>query len=42
MTQLGLLLSTLRTGSVVRDRDFFTAQARPKRRLRVRFEWEQA
>ena len=42
MTQLGFLLSTLRTGSVVRDRDFFTAQARPKRRLRVRFEWEQA
>ena len=41
MTQLGFLLSTLRTGSVVRDRDFFTAQARPKRRLRVRFEWEQ-
>ena len=42
MTQLGFLLSTLRTGSIVRDRDFFTAQARPKRRLRVRFEWEQA
>ena len=42
MTQLGFLLSTLRTGSVVRDRDFFTAQARPKCRLRVRFEWEQA
>ena len=42
MTQLGFLLATLRTGSVVRDRDFFTAQARPKRRLRVRFEWEQA
>lgn len=42
MTQLGFLLSTLRTGSVVRDRDFLTAQARPKRRLRVRFEWEQA
>lgn len=42
MTQLGFLLSTLRTGSVVRDRDFFTAQAQPKRRLRVRFEWEQA
>ena len=42
MTQLGFLLSTLRTGSVVRDRDFFTAQARPRRRLRVRFEWEQA
>ena len=42
MTQLGFLLSTLRIGSVVRDRDFFTAQARPKRRLRVRFEWEQA
>ena len=42
MTQLGFLLSTLRTGSVVRDRDFLTAQAQPKRRLRVRFEWEQA
>ena len=42
MTQLGFLLSTLRTGSVVRDRDFFTAQAQPKRRLRVKFEWEQA
>ena len=42
MLQLGFLLSTLRVGSVVRDRDFFTAQARPKRRLRVRFEWEQA
>ena len=42
MTQLGFLLSTLRTGSVVRDRDFLTAQARSKRRLRVRFDWEQA
>lgn len=42
MTQLGFLLSTLRVGSVVRDRDFFTAQARPKRRLRVSFTWESA
>ena len=42
MLQLGFLLSTLRVGSVVRDRDFFTAQARPKRRLRVSFTWENA
>ena len=42
MLQLGFLLSTLRVGSVVRDRDFFTAQARPKRRLRVSFTWESA
>ena len=42
MTQLGFLLSTLRTGSVVRDQDVFAAQLRPKHRLRVKFTWEKA
>ena len=42
MIQLGFLLSTLRTGSVVRDQDVFAAQLRPKHRLRVKFTWEKA
>ena len=42
MTQLGFLLSTLRVGSVVRDKDISAAQARPKRRLRISFSWESA
>lgn len=42
MMQLGFLLSTLRTGSVVRDQDVFAAQLRPKHRLRVKFTWEKA
>ena len=42
MTQLGFLLSTLRVGSVVRDKDIPTVQVRPRRRLRVSFSWEKA
>ena len=42
MTQLGFLLSTLRVGSVVRDKDISAAQVRPKRRLRISFSWESA
>ena len=42
MTQLGFLLSTLRVGSVVRDKDVSTLQTRPKRRLRISFSWESA
>ena len=42
MTQLGFLLSTLRVGSVVRDKDIVTGPARPRRRLRVSFSWESA
>ena len=42
MTQLGFLLSTLRVGSVVRDKDISTVQVRPRRRLRVSFSWEKA
>ena len=42
MIQLGFLLSTLRTGSVVRDQDVFAAQLRPKHRLHVKFTWEKA
>lgn len=42
MIQLGFLLSTLRTGSVVRDQDVSAAQLRPKHRLRVKFTWEKA
>ena len=42
MIQLGFLLSTLRTGSVVRDQDVFAAQLRPRHRLRVKFTWEKA
>ena len=42
MTQLGFLLSTLRVGSVVRDKDISTVQVRPRGRLRVSFSWEKA
>ena len=42
MTQLGFLLSTLRVGSVVRDKDISAVQVRPRRRLRVSFSWENA
>lgn len=42
MIQLGFLLSTLRTGSVVRDQDVSAAQLRPRHRLRVKFTWEKA
>ena len=42
MTQLGFLLSTLRTGSVVRDKDIVAGPVRPRRRLRVSFSWEKA
>lgn len=42
MTQLGFLLSTLRVGSVVRDKDISAVQVRPRRRLRVSFSWEKA
>ena len=42
MTQLGFLLSTLRVGSVVRDKDISTVQVRPRRRLRMSFSWEKA
>lgn len=42
MMQLGFLLSTLRTGSVVRDQDVSAVQLRPKHRLRVKFTWEKA
>jgi len=42
MTQLGFLLSTLRVGSVVRDKDVAAGPVRPKRRLRVSFRWENA
>ena len=42
MTQLGFLLSTLRVGSVVRDKDISTVQVRPRQRLRMSFSWEKA
>ena len=42
MTQLGFLLSTLRVGSVVRDKDIVAGPVRPRRRLRVSFSWEKA
>ena len=42
MLQLGFLLSTLRTGSIVRDQDVFAGRARPRRRLHVSFRWEKA
>lgn len=42
MAQLGFLLSTLRVGSVVRDKDVSAVQVRPRRRLRVSFSWEKA
>ena len=42
MLQLGFLLSTLRVGSVVRDKDIVAGPVRPKRRLRVSFTWEKA
>ena len=42
MLQLGFLLSTLRVGSVVRDKDVAAGPVRPKRRLRVSFSWENA
>ena len=42
MLQLGFLLSTLRVGSVVRDKDVAAGPVRPRRRLRVSFSWEKA
>ena len=42
MLQLGFLLSTLRVGSVVRDKDIVAGLVRPKRRLRISFSWESA
>ena len=42
MLQLGFLLSTLRVGSVVRDKDISAVKVRPRRRLRVSFSWEKA
>ena len=42
MLQLGFLLSTLRVGSVVRDKDIVAGPVRPRRRLRVSFTWEKA
>ena len=42
MLQLGFLLSTLRVGSVVRDKDIVAGPVRPKRRLRISFSWESA
>lgn len=42
MLQLGFLLSTLRVGSVVRDKDIVAGPVRPKRRLRISFTWEKA
>jgi len=42
MLQLGFLLSTLRVGSVVRDKDVAAGPVRPRRRLRVSFTWEKA
>ena len=42
MLQLGFLLSTLRVGSVVRDKDVASGPVRPRRRLRVSFSWESA
>ena len=42
MTQLGFLLSTLRVGSVVRDKDVAAGPVRPRRRLRISFTWEKA
>ena len=42
MLQLGFLLSTLRVGSVVRDKDVVAGPVRPRRRLRVSFTWEKA
>lgn len=42
MLQLGFLLSTLRVGSVVRDKDVAAGPVRPKRRLRISFTWENA
>ena len=40
MLQLGFLLSTLRVGSVVRDKDIVAGPMRPRRRLHVSFSWE--
>lgn len=42
MLQLGFLLSTLRVGSVVRDKDVAAGPVRPRRRLHVSFSWEKA
>ena len=42
MLQLGFLLSTLRVGSVVRDKDIAAGPVRPRRRLHVSFSWEKA
>lgn len=42
MLQLGFLLSTLRVGSVVRDKDIVAGPVWPKRRLRISFTWEKA
>ena len=42
MLQLGFLLSTLRVGSVVRDKDVAAGPVRPRRRLHVSFSWESA
>ena len=42
MLQLGFLLSTLRVGSVVRDKDIVAGPVRPRRRLHVSFSWESA
>lgn len=42
MLQLGFLLSTLRVGSVVRDKDIVAGPVRPRRRLHVSFSWEKA
>lgn len=42
MLQLGFLLSTLRVGSVVRDKDIVAGPVRPRRRLHVSFSWENA
>ena len=42
MLQLGFLLSTLRVGSVVRDKDVAAGPVRPRRRLRISFTWENA
>ena len=42
MLQFGFLLSTLRVGSVVRDKDVAAGPVRPRRRLRVSFTWEKA
>lgn len=42
MLQLGFLLSTLRVGSVVRDKDIVAGPVRPRRRLHVSFSWEKS